>query len=217
MRVLFLCLRIACTLACTPRPERGLMFKQLAATADPNKLHAVIEELAVPEYPYSYDASDDVLRSVQVTVDLSAGTLALGHLVSGDVGDVGLHMVPVTSKYSFSMNDKTGVASVIEIGSSTTVASFDDAVGSDVAWFVSEALGLVYLVSGGKRVLMAPLGLRPPSPSPHSNPNPSPNPSPITPTLTLNQVAAPTAAPQLAASGTTRGLTAPRWWTMRSR
>ena len=161
MRILFLCLRIACTLACSVLPDRDIMFKQLAATADPNKLHAVIEQLAAPEDPYSYDASDDVLRSVQVTVDLSAGTLALGHLVSGDVGDVGLHMVPVTSKYSFSMNDKTGVASVIEIGSSTTVASFDDAVGSVVAWFVSEALGLVYLVSGEKRVLMAPLGLRP--------------------------------------------------------
>ena len=61
---------------------------------------------------------------------------------------------------------------MIEIGSSTTVASFDDAVGSVVAWFVSEALGLVYLVSyrglmnrahisGEKRVLIAPLGLRP--------------------------------------------------------
>ena len=161
MRILFLCLRIACTLACSVLPDRDIMFKQLAATADPNKLHAVIEQLAAPEDPYSYDASDDVLRSVQVTVDLSAGTLALGHLVSGDVGDVGLHMVPVTSKYSFSMNDKTGVASVIEIGSSTTVASFDDAVGSVVAWFVSEVLGLVYLVSRGKRVLMAPLGLRP--------------------------------------------------------
>ena len=175
------------------------MFKQLAATADPNKLHAVIEQLAVNENPYN-SLDNKVLRSVQVTVDLSAGTLALGHLVSGDVGDVGLHMVPVTSKYSFSMNDKTGVATVIEIGKSTTVASFDDAVGSVVAWFVSEALGLVYLVSWGKRVLMAPLGLRPPSPSPHSNPNPSPNPSPITPTLTLNQVAAPTAAPQLPGS-----------------
>ena len=163
MRILFLCLRIACTLACSPLPDRGIMFKQLAATADPKKLHAVIEQLAAPEDPYSYGyvASNNVLRSVQVTVDLSAGTLALGHLVSGDVGDVGLHMVPVTSKYSFSMNDKTGVASVIEIGKSTTVASFDDAVGSVVAWFVSEALGLVYLVSGEKRVLMAKLGLRP--------------------------------------------------------
>ena len=160
MRVLFLCLRIACPLACSFFSDRDIMFKQLAATADPNKLHAVIEELAVPEYPVNY-INNKVLRSVQVTVDLSAGTLALGHLVSGDVGDVGLHMVPVTSKYSFSMNDKTGVASVIEIGSSTTVASFDDAVGSVVAWFVSEALGLVYLVSGEKRVLMAPLGLRP--------------------------------------------------------
>ena len=166
MRVLFLCLRIACTLACSFFSDRDIMFKQLNATADPNKLHAVIEELAVPKYPINYFASNNVLRSVQVTVDLSAGTLALGHLVSGDVGDVGLHMVPVTSKYSFSMNDKTGVASVIEIGSSTTVASFDEKVGSVVAWFVSEALGLVYLVSSAWRahrpgVLMAPLGLRP--------------------------------------------------------
>ena len=165
MRVLFLCLRIACTLACSFFSDRDIMFKQLAATADPNKLHAVIEELAVPEYPYNY-INNKVLRSVQVTVDLSAGTLALGHLVSGDVRDVGLHMVPVTSKYSFSMNDKTGVATVIEIGSSTTVASFDEKVGSVVAWFVSEALGLVYLVSSAWRahrpgVLMAPLGSRP--------------------------------------------------------
>ena len=201
MRVLFLYLRIACTLACSFFSDRDIMFKQLAATADPNKLHAVIEELVAPEYPYNHVASNNVLRSVQVTVDLSAGTLALGHLVSGGVGDVGLHMVPVTSKYSFSMNDKTGVATVIEIGKSTTVASFDDAVGSVVAWFVSEALGLVYLVSGEKRVLMVPLGLRPQTYSPLSNPNPSPNPSPLTPTLTLyNQVAAPTAAPQLTGS-----------------
>ena len=37
MRVLFLCLRIACTLACSFFSDRDIMFKQLAATADPNR------------------------------------------------------------------------------------------------------------------------------------------------------------------------------------
>ena len=50
------------------------MFKQLAATADPNKLHAVIEQLAVNENPYN-SLDNKVLRSVQVTVDLSMGSL----------------------------------------------------------------------------------------------------------------------------------------------
>ena len=135
------------------------MFKQLAATADPNKLHAVIEQLAVNENPYN-SLDNKVLRSVQVTVDLSMGSLALGHLVSGGVGDVGLREVPVTSDYSFATDDKTGVATVIKISNSATVASFDDAFGGVVSWFVSEALGLVYLVRD-QRVLMAPLGLRP--------------------------------------------------------
>ena len=64
------------------------------------------------------------------------------------------------SDYSFATDDKTGVATVIKISSSATVASFDDAFGGVVSWFVSEALGLVYLVRD-QRVLMAPLGLRP--------------------------------------------------------
>ena len=159
MRIFLCCLHIAGTLACSFVSDRDIMFKQLAATADPNKLHAVIEQLAVNENPYN-SLDNKVLRSVQVTVDLSMGTLALGHLVSGGVGDVGLREVPVTSDYSFATDDKTGVATVIKISSSATVASFDDAFGGVVSWFVSEALGLVYLVRD-QRVLMAPLGLRP--------------------------------------------------------
>ena len=141
-------------------PNRDIMFTQLATTAEPSKLHATIVQ---------YDASKEdawrdvgILRSAAATVDLDAGTLALGHLVSGDAGDVGLHEVAVTSKYSFSLDVATGVATIIASSSATLVASFDTP-GSAVAWFVSEALGLAYVVherpsDSEQRVLMAPLG-----------------------------------------------------------
>ena len=70
----------------------------------------------------------------------------------------------MTSRFSFSRNETTGVATIAAAGSagSAVLASFNFS-GRAVAWFVSEALNLAYVVheppaDGDFRVLMAPLG-----------------------------------------------------------
>ena len=148
---------VASTTACSMTPNRDLMFTQLATTAESSKLHATIVQYGEPGR-----GSWRGLRSAAATIDLDAGTLALGHLVSGDAGDVGLHAVALTSNYSFSLDVAAGVATITASSSDTVVATFDTP-GSVVAWFVSEALGLAYVVherpsDSEQRVLIAPLG-----------------------------------------------------------
>ena len=87
-RLALLGLCVASTTACSPMPNRDIMFTQLAATAEPSKLHATIVQYNVSEEGAWADVG--ILRSAAVTVDLDTVTLALGHLVSGDPGDVGL-------------------------------------------------------------------------------------------------------------------------------
>ena len=157
-RFALLGLCVAFTTACSPMPNRDVKFTQLATTAEPSKLHATIVQYDISEEAWQHVG---ILRSVAATVDLDARTLALGHLVSDEAGDVGLQ-VAVTSKYSFSLDIATGVATIIASSSATVVATFDTP-GSAVAWFVSEALGLAYVVHERpsdyeQRVLMAPLG-----------------------------------------------------------
>ena len=159
-RLALLGLCVASTTACSPMPNRDIMFTQLAATAEPSKLHATIVQYNVSEEGAWADVG--ILRSAAVTVDLDTVTLALGHLVSGDPGDVGLKAVAVTPSYAFSRDVATGVATITASRSATVVATFDTP-GSAVAWFVSEALGLAYVVherpsDSEQRVLMAPLG-----------------------------------------------------------
>ena len=158
-RLALLGLCVASTTACSMMPNRDIMFTQLATTAEPSKLQATIVQYGEPGREAWRDV--DILRSTAATVDLDAGTLALGHLVS-DGGDVGLHAVAVTSNYSFSLDVATGVATIIASSTATVVATFDTP-GSAVAWFVSGALGLAYVVherpsDSEQRVLIAPLG-----------------------------------------------------------
>ena len=159
-RLALLGLCVASTTACSPMPNRDIMFTQLAATAEPSKLHATIVQYNVSEEEAWADVG--ILRSAAVTVDLDTVTLGLGHLVSGDPGDVGLKAVAVTPSYAFSRDVATGVATITASRSATVVATFDTP-GSAVAWFVSEALGLAYVVherpsDSEQRVLMAPIG-----------------------------------------------------------
>ena len=155
LRLLFL---VASATACSVMADRGTLLKQLEATVEPALLHATLVEFGASEQVWQQAG---VLRSAHVTADLDAGTLSLGHLASGPpAGDVGLNEAAVTDAYSYALDGASGTFTITSTAStSTTIAT----PGTVVAWFVSEALGIAYVLherpsDAQQRVLMAPLG-----------------------------------------------------------
>ena len=65
-RLALLGLCVASTTACSPMPNRDIMFTQLAATAEPSKLHATIVQYNVSEEEAWADVG--ILRSIATFV-----------------------------------------------------------------------------------------------------------------------------------------------------